>query len=256
MSLLAAASVLFVKRYIIQNDCTLDTCPIELAEVLYDPSLGGNVLYLTIFAILVPVQAYFGIHHRTWGFFGVMTAGLILEIIGYVARVQLHFNPFHSGPFVMYVSSRSFFIPAETFEVRTLTQPPPNQVSHLSHNRAHLLRCRHLPLLLSADRRVRGKPIILPAENLCRRVYRLRRCRPHTTSRRWRHRSTKRRPALTGAERDPYHGRRVSAASRLVSLFRLLLHRLLPARSCAPRRIECIIFHPADVAKIWSIPLL
>ena len=86
----------------------IDTSSIELAEVLYDPSLGGNTLYLAIFVILVPIQAYFGIRHCTWSFLGVMTAGLILEIIGYVARIQLHFNAFHSAPFVRYVSFPSF----------------------------------------------------------------------------------------------------------------------------------------------------
>lgn len=110
MSPIHTASEVFFKRYVVQNDCTLDTCPIELAEILYDPSLGGNALYLAIFAILVPIQAYLGIRYRTWAFFGVVTAGLILEIIGYVARVQLHFNPFRWEPFVMYVSFRSFFI--------------------------------------------------------------------------------------------------------------------------------------------------
>lgn len=121
MSLISTTFEAFFKRYVVQNDCTLETCLIELAKVLYDPSLGGSAVYLTIFAVLVPIQAYFGIRHCTWSFFGVVTAGLILEIVGYVARIQLHFNPFLWEPFVMYVSSRSFFIPFVTFKLRKLT---------------------------------------------------------------------------------------------------------------------------------------
>jgi hypothetical protein len=91
----------FTKRHVRQFNCTLKTCPIELAFVLYDPTLGGNVLYIALFSLLLPVQIFFGIRHRTWGFLGSLIAGLVLEVLGYVARVQLHYNPFNKGPFVM-----------------------------------------------------------------------------------------------------------------------------------------------------------
>ena len=83
------------------NDCTLSICPIAYAQVHYDPSLAGNALYLAIFALLLFVHVFFGIRYRTWGFFGSIVGGLVLEIIGYAARVQMHFNPFLSNPFLM-----------------------------------------------------------------------------------------------------------------------------------------------------------
>jgi hypothetical protein len=49
---------------------------------------------------LLPFQVFFGIRYRTWGFLGCLIGGLILEILGYVARVQLHYNPFRKGPFI------------------------------------------------------------------------------------------------------------------------------------------------------------
>jgi len=83
--------------------CTLDTCPLELAQVRYDPTLAGNALYLSIFALLLCIHIFLGIRYRTWGYFGAMFGGLVLEIVGYGARVKMHYNPFLSDPFLMQV---------------------------------------------------------------------------------------------------------------------------------------------------------
>lgn len=87
-------------RYVNYNNCTLQTCPLSLAEVHYVPTLAGNALYIAIFSLLLPFQVFYGVRYRTWGFLGCLIGGLIFEILGYVARVQLHYNPFHKGPFV------------------------------------------------------------------------------------------------------------------------------------------------------------
>lgn len=49
------------------DNCTLSTCPISMGYVTYDPSLAGNVLYLAIFAALIPVQIGLGWWYRTSG---------------------------------------------------------------------------------------------------------------------------------------------------------------------------------------------
>lgn len=82
--------------------CTLSTCPLSEAQVQYIPSLSGNALYLSIFAISLAAQLPLGILHRTWGFLVSMSFGLILEIIGYVARLQLHNDPFDHNAFLMF----------------------------------------------------------------------------------------------------------------------------------------------------------
>lgn len=46
--------------------CTIDTCPLSLANFTYIPSLGGNVTYLVIFAILLIPQIYLGVRYKTW----------------------------------------------------------------------------------------------------------------------------------------------------------------------------------------------
>lgn len=80
--------------------CTLDTCPLSLANFSYVPTLAGNATYLALFALMLPIQVFLGIRYRTWGFLAGMIGGLALEIVGYAGRVQLHFNPFPFDPFL------------------------------------------------------------------------------------------------------------------------------------------------------------
>jgi len=82
--------------------CTLHTCPIQYAQIGYVPTLAGNSLYLAIFALLLFFQVLIGIRYRNWGYLASLVGGLILEIIGYAARIQMHFNPFLANPFLMW----------------------------------------------------------------------------------------------------------------------------------------------------------
>jgi hypothetical protein len=44
---------------------------------------------------------YLGIKNKVWGYMTAMTLGLVLEIIGYAARVMLHNSPFNNNDFLM-----------------------------------------------------------------------------------------------------------------------------------------------------------
>lgn len=83
------------------NLCTLDTCPLDLANIDYVPSLAGNLIFIAVFGLVLIAQLGIGIRYKTWSYLIAMTGGLLLEIIGYVARVQMHYNPFKSDPFLM-----------------------------------------------------------------------------------------------------------------------------------------------------------
>jgi hypothetical protein len=48
-------------------------------------------------AILIPI-------YRMWGFSGSMVAGLVLEVLGYVARILCHDDPFNFYYLLMYFS--------------------------------------------------------------------------------------------------------------------------------------------------------
>ena len=81
--------------------CTLRTCPLSYATVDYDPSLVGNALFLGLFSLVFLIQALQLVKYRTWSFSCAMMSGLVLEVVGYVGRVQMHFNPFDQNPFLM-----------------------------------------------------------------------------------------------------------------------------------------------------------
>jgi hypothetical protein len=83
------------------NQCTLSTCCLAQSPFLYRPDFAGNQFFVIHFAIGLFFQLGLGIRHKTWGYMTAMICGLLLEIVGYVARLQLHANPFDSNAFLM-----------------------------------------------------------------------------------------------------------------------------------------------------------
>ena len=83
--------------------CTLETCDLSMASFLYLPTVPGNAIYAAIFAIYIIAQLFLGIKHKTWGYMVAMVLGLLLEVIGYVARIMLHNSPFDNNNFLMYL---------------------------------------------------------------------------------------------------------------------------------------------------------
>lgn len=59
------------------NLCTLNTCPLILANFTYVPTLGGNVLFAAIFGLAFVAQIYFTIRYKTWGYGAAMLGGLV-----------------------------------------------------------------------------------------------------------------------------------------------------------------------------------
>ena len=86
---------------ILSEFCTLETCCLAQSPFTYRPSYGGNMFFAVFFGVLILPQLGLDIAYRTWGFMVGMIFGLALEVIGYVARVQMHNNPFASNPFLM-----------------------------------------------------------------------------------------------------------------------------------------------------------
>ncbi|CAM1504973.1 Fc.00g106100.m01.CDS01 [Cosmosporella sp. VM-42] len=64
------------------------------------PNLGGNAFFLACHGALIVPQIYLGIRYKTWGFLFGMSSGHFLEILGYVARVQMHFG---MGRYLLYI---------------------------------------------------------------------------------------------------------------------------------------------------------
>jgi len=76
------------------DSCTSQTCSLKYGEVQYDPSFAANVAYMILFVVLLLAHLVLGIFYRTWGFVVGIVCGLVLEVVGYAARIGLHNNPF------------------------------------------------------------------------------------------------------------------------------------------------------------------
>ncbi|KAK9489874.1 RTA1 like protein-domain-containing protein [Lipomyces doorenjongii] len=85
------------------EDCTLDTCPLSLAHFTYVPTLAGNAFFAGWFGLVIVLQILLAVKYRTWGYFIAMFGGVFLEIMGYIGRIQMHFNPFTSPPYLLYL---------------------------------------------------------------------------------------------------------------------------------------------------------
>lgn len=66
------------------------TCPVPGSFYSYSPNIGGNVVLLAIYALLVPSVAYLGVRSRTVFFSTLLATGFVLGLLGFVGRVLLH----------------------------------------------------------------------------------------------------------------------------------------------------------------------
>ncbi|KAF2152230.1 RTA1-domain-containing protein [Myriangium duriaei CBS 260.36] len=82
------------------NACTPAICSLAWAQLQYVPTVSGGVAYAILFGLLLLAQIGLGWKHRTWGFLVGMICGLLLEVIGYVARIQLSNDVFSFNAFV------------------------------------------------------------------------------------------------------------------------------------------------------------
>ncbi|OTB06253.1 hypothetical protein M426DRAFT_114563 [Hypoxylon sp. CI-4A] len=74
-------------------------CPVEATVLGYYPNLGVNAFLSAGFGLCIIGLIVTGIWKRTWGYSTALTAGCVLEFAGYVARVQLHSNPWNNSAF-------------------------------------------------------------------------------------------------------------------------------------------------------------
>ncbi|KAH7262195.1 RTA1 like protein-domain-containing protein [Fusarium tricinctum] len=82
------------------SDCG-STCPASDGFYSYSPSVGGNAVLLTVFALLALVAIYFGVRSRTYLFSLALTAGIFFEVLGFVGRILLHSKRDDQGHFFL-----------------------------------------------------------------------------------------------------------------------------------------------------------
>jgi hypothetical protein len=84
--------------------CTLKTCSVQkYGYVRYQPSIPGNALFLSIFALILLAQIYLAFRYHTWGVSIAFCLGLAMEICGYIGRLLMHGDPFWKPYFLLYL---------------------------------------------------------------------------------------------------------------------------------------------------------
>jgi hypothetical protein len=72
-------------------------------RISFTPLLAPNAIFTTIFTILLLIHVLLAI--RFWRFYGYafgMLGGLLLELLGYVAKVQLAHDRSNKNGYIMY----------------------------------------------------------------------------------------------------------------------------------------------------------
>lgn len=65
-------------------------CPAPGGFYAYQPSIGGNTTFITIYGLLVLVTLFLGRRHGTVWYSSLLTASHLLQIIAFVGRILLH----------------------------------------------------------------------------------------------------------------------------------------------------------------------
>lgn len=92
--------------------------PNGVGRVSFVPILAPNAIFLTIFCILLLVHAL--LTFRYWRFYGYaigMVGGLLLELVGYVAKVQLSYNQSNKNAYIMFVSQPAGYKNIQLYEL-------------------------------------------------------------------------------------------------------------------------------------------
>lgn len=79
----------------------IQTFSLSLLEICSISSFAVNALFLAVFALILAILFSLGIRYRTWGFLSGLLGGFLFELIGYIGRVQLHYNDWPVSPFLM-----------------------------------------------------------------------------------------------------------------------------------------------------------
>ncbi|KAJ6438053.1 RTA-like protein [Purpureocillium lavendulum] len=85
------------------SNCTLDICPLEWSVYNYRPSLQANITFLAIFAVAAAVHTFLGLKWSSWWFMSFAVFGCLVEVMGYVGRIVLYYNPFSFGGFMVQI---------------------------------------------------------------------------------------------------------------------------------------------------------
>ncbi|PKY01025.1 RTA1-domain-containing protein [Aspergillus campestris IBT 28561] len=78
-------------------------CPVEATTYGYYPNYGGNIFFAAFFGFCGLAQLGINIYFQAWTLAIALVGGSVLEMAGYIGRVLMHDNPWHSGAFKLQI---------------------------------------------------------------------------------------------------------------------------------------------------------
>ena len=83
------------------QDCTQVSfeCPVEATTYGYRPNLAANIIFLTVFSILVLAHFPLAWRYRLWGYSFAVASGSFLELLGFGGRIMMNDNPWSEDGF-------------------------------------------------------------------------------------------------------------------------------------------------------------
>ncbi|KAH7372151.1 putative sphingoid long-chain base transporter RSB1 [Cadophora sp. MPI-SDFR-AT-0126] len=85
-------------------ECTVDTCPIDSSYYFYRVSLAANATFIALFAMsLIGFLVTYAVTRRGTAFTFAVSAGVILEVIGYAGRIMSWKNQWEENGFLMQI---------------------------------------------------------------------------------------------------------------------------------------------------------
>lgn len=86
------------------SNCTVSTCRIDTSYYFYRINFGVNTAFLTLFSIsLLGFLIAFAVTRRATAFTVAMVAGVALEVVGYVGRIQSWENQWSQNGFLIQI---------------------------------------------------------------------------------------------------------------------------------------------------------
>lgn len=88
--------------------CTKATCDASQSIYGYEPNLAATIIFLIVFAVSGCMHLLQGLKTRTYFFSIAMAIGCTASVIGYIAKLLLHNDPFSDLGFKMSVVVLTF----------------------------------------------------------------------------------------------------------------------------------------------------
>lgn len=87
------------------SNCTEVTPECPVSATLYGDyfSTGACALFVALYAVSIFGQIGFGWRSKTWSFTAYLLVGSVFELIGYISRLRMSFNPFINNAFMLQV---------------------------------------------------------------------------------------------------------------------------------------------------------